>query len=152
MGKGKFATLGESHRRSIQTTLRFLDEALCDFEEIANGRQRRSVFFIEHNDLSNEQRRAALKTIEKMRGILRELRDGLAIEEQKYELSREVLGRASGLWVHLVETESKYLRRYGETPEGFGDYIDPRIEELIRDLNSVSAIARGQRRGKSPSP
>jgi len=152
MAKGDFPTLGESHRRSIQTTLRFLDEALCDFEEIAKGRQRRSVFFIEHNDLSNEQRRAALKTIEKMRGILRELRDGLAIEEQKYELSREVLGRASGLWVHLVETESKYLRRYGETPEGFGDYIDPRIEELIRDLNSVSAIARGQRRGKSPSP
>lgn len=152
MAKGKFPTLGKSHRRCIETTLRFLDEALCDFEEIANGRQRRSVFFVEHNDLSDEQRRTALKTIEKMRRMLLELRDGLAIEEHRDALSREISGRASGLWVHLVETESKYLRRYGEMPEGFGDYIDPKIDELIRDLNSIAAAARGQRRGKSPSP
>ena len=146
MSEGGFPELGERHRRSIQTTMRLLDEALCDFEEIAQGRQRRSVFFLEHNDLSHHERRTILRTVDKMRAILRELRDGLGIERRRDELSREIFGRASGLWVHLVETESRYLKRYGEMPEGFGDYLDPRIDELVRGLRSISASARGRGR------
>ncbi len=36
--------------------MRILDEILCEFEEIAGGRERRSIFFVERNDLSADQR------------------------------------------------------------------------------------------------
>jgi len=152
MARDEFLTLGESHRRSISTTLVILDEMLCDFEEIAHGRERRSVVFAERNDLSDDERRAVLGTIDKMRAVLRQLAADLGIQPQVQDLSREIVGRSSALWVHLVETESKYLRRYGELPEALPSYLDPIVEALIAELNGLAQVGRRRRRGGLPNP
>ena len=151
MAKGIFPTLSENHRRSIRVTLVFLDEMLCDFEEIANGRERKSVLFVERNALSDEQRRAILEKIRKMRPMLRTLRADLGLGVETHDLLREVFWRTSMLWEHIVDTRSRGLKRYGALPEGLPEYLDPKIKEIIRDLNEMTNIVRTQKDGKPPS-
>jgi len=151
MSKNQFPALGESLKRSIRITLVILDEMLCDFEEIARGRARRSLLFTEHNPLSDGQRGAILEKTGQMRVLMQELMTALALEAETHDLSREIFGRGSAFWAHLVDTESKGLTRYGETPEGFAEYIDPRIEALIRDLDSITRIAHRQTDDGRPS-
>jgi len=151
MAQGKFPALGQSHRRSIQVTLCFLDEMLCDFEEIAKGRERKSVLFVEGNDLSDEQRHAMLDKINRMRGMLRKLAADLGIDPETHDLSQEICARSWAFWTHLVETQSRYLIRYGELPAGLPGYLDPKIEAFIRDLSEIAQVAGRQGRTKPPS-
>ena len=148
MAKDEFPTLGESLKRSVRITLAVLDEMLCDFEEIARGRERHSLLFKERNSLSAARRRAILDKTERMRALMLELMTGLGLEADTHDLSQEIFGRGSAFWAHLVDTESKGLKRYGEAPEGFGEYLDPKIEELILDLDEIVRLARGREGGK----
>ena len=47
--------LGETHRRSVGTTLALLDELLCCTEEWAEGRERRGALYLERNNLTAAQ-------------------------------------------------------------------------------------------------
>jgi hypothetical protein len=55
MEKNSFPPLNGNQKRTIEATLWIVDEALCAFEELARGRQIRSVFYSETNDLRPEQ-------------------------------------------------------------------------------------------------
>lgn len=149
MSKERFSDLGPNHRRSIRATMRILDEILCEFEEVAEGRERKSLFFAERNDLSADQRRALAERVARMRAVMREVRDDLGFRPQREDLSQSVYGKASAFWVHLVETGARHLLRYGDMPEGFGTYLDPRIDALIEDLNAIAGIAH-QHKEKRP--
>jgi len=143
MGKVRSVELGENHRRGISTTLTFLDEALCEFEQWAKGREVSSVLYEERNTLSLNQRRKLLAEIAEMRDLLRELRDALELEGATQHAALTVWGRCSSLREHLVELTGSHLRRYGEPTPGLTDYLDPKVEELLRRLDRVSSLVSG---------
>jgi hypothetical protein len=72
--------LSEGQRRTIATTLTILDEALCEFELWAKGREVHSVLYSETNSLSQEKRRAVRYEIAVVRDLLRELRENLRLD------------------------------------------------------------------------
>jgi len=144
MAPPKFPDLSESHKRSILTACILLDEMLCEFEEFARGREIRSVFYKEHNRLSPRQRERLLAEIQRVREILCELKEALGLETEPQDVAQRVWGSSSSFWAVLVETESKYLRRYGKMPQGFAQYHDPKVEGLIQHLRNMSRIAGGR--------
>jgi len=149
-------SLGENHQRGITISLGLLDELLCEIEQIARGREIQSVLYGERNHLSAQQRQSLLAEIAQMREILAELKVTFKVKERIEDLGNKIW--ASGLFFLevLEETESKYLRRYGPTPPGLKDYLDPKVENLIRHLSNISHIAKGQnampetRKGQNP--
>ena len=140
MEKALFLEIGENHHRGIETALVFLDENLCKFEKLVKGNGIKSVLYSEKNVFSLGQRKKILFEIEVIRKILKELKDTLKFNERVNEIDSTIWGHCSGLWEVLVETESKYLKRYGEIPPGLPDYLDPKIAEIIESIKKISAV------------
>jgi hypothetical protein len=140
MRKTPAVQVGPNHRRGIATTLTFLDEALCEFEQWAKGREVRSVLYEERNTLTPKQRRRLLTEIAEIRPLLRELKGGLGLDAAMHSAEQSIWARCSGLREHLVELEGKHLRRYGEPAAGLADYLDPRVEQLLGRIDRMSTI------------
>ena len=148
----KFPTLSENHRRAIGTVAFMLDQMLCDFEAYAKGREFHGLLYHERNRLSPRERQAILDEVDRIRAVLKELQESLGLAPRVEDVSREIWGRGSMFWENLVETETKYLRRYGVTPPGLADYLDPKIETLIEHMETITRIAGGKASGRRPDP
>jgi len=137
--------LGENFKRGIETTLAILDEALCEFEEWGNGRERRSVFYSEHNTLSPSQREQILSEVTGMREMLRELRGDLELEGRIRGVANNIWGKCAVLSVNLEELKGKHLGGYGEPPRRLVEYLDPRIKRLIASINHIFRLVEKSR-------
>jgi hypothetical protein len=133
--------LSENHRRGIVAALLLLDRMLCEVEQYAQGREVHSVFYVEHNALAPDQRTSLLAEIAPMRDLLRELKDSLGLKTETEDVGRKIWGECSTFWEVLVETKSRFLKRYGPPPEGLAEYLDPRIDALIGHLRTLTALA-----------
>jgi hypothetical protein len=129
--------LGENFKRGIETTLVVLDEALCEFESWAKGRELSSVFYSERNTLSADQRDEILSEVAGMREMLRELQDDLGLEGRVRGGANDIWGKCAVLAVNLEELKGKHLSRYGNPPRDLVAYLDPRIERLIASINRI---------------
>jgi len=130
--------IGGSHRRGIAAALLLFDRRLCEIEEYAYGREIRSILYVEHNRLSEDQKARLLAEISQIRGVLRELRDVLGLEIETEDVGRKIWGECSTFWEILMETKSRFLARYGPPPEGLAEYLDPRIDGLIASLRNLT--------------
>ncbi len=137
-----FIELSWKHKNSIATTLTFLDEALCEFEQWAQGREIKSVFYGEKNELLPDQREAILIQVASIRERLQELKDGLKLEARPRSVASSIWSQCSALWVNLVEVTSEHLERYGEPPAGLAEYLDPRVAELIALTNEILRVVK----------
>jgi len=137
--------LGDSFKRGIETTLVVLDDALCEFEQWANGREQRSVFYSERNTLSGVQREAILSEVAGMREMLRELRDDLGLEGRVRGAANDIWGKCAILSINLVELEGRHLAGYGEPPGELIEYLDPRVKWLIASINHLFRLVEKSR-------
>jgi hypothetical protein len=135
-------SLSDNHRRGIGTALFVLDRMLCEVEEYARGREASSVFYVEQNALSADQKEGLLAEIARMRDALQEIKDGLGLEMEAEDVGRRIWGESSTLWEILVETKSRFLKRYGPPPEELGAYLDPRIDAVLEYLRNLTNLVR----------
>jgi hypothetical protein len=149
MTQKKAVKAGKDHERAISATLTLLDEMLCEFEEYAQGRERHGVLYHERNSLSEKQRRGIQSEVTAMRATIRELKEALGLTDTRDEIAQRIWGRASAFWEGLVETQSRYLRRYGEVAPDLKECLDPRIEALTARLLNLADLSRNS--GASPA-
>lgn len=150
MKRDPIILLGDNHRRGITTAFRLLDEMLFEFEDYARGREVRSVFYQERNALSAGQKGGLLAEIKRMRDLMQEIKDALGLKAEVENVARRIWGSSSAFWVVLVETKSKYMKRYGDAPPELAEYLDPRIEVLIEHLRNLTGLVGGRTHGKAP--
>lgn len=136
--------VGKNHKRAIGATLTLLDEMLCEFEEYAQGRERHGMLYHERNSLSDKQRRGIQAEVAAMRQTIRELKEALRLTGSRDEAAQQIWGRASAFWEVLVETQSRYLRRYGEVTPALKECLDPRIEALTARLLALVDLSRNR--------
>jgi len=144
--------VGENHKRAISTTLTLLDEMLCEFEEFAQGRERHGVMHHERNSLSDKQRRGIQAEVVAMRRTMRELKEALGLTDSRDEIAQHIWARASAFWEVLVETQSRYLRRYGAFAPELKECLDPRIAVLIARLQTLADLSRHSASGPDAPP
>jgi len=137
-------TLSENHKRGISSTLALLDEMLCRFERWSKGEQAEGVLYLERNMLTAQQRRI-LAEVGAVRVPLAELRESLGLAVKTQAVGRAIRSESSAYWEALVELGTKYLRRYGEMPDGFGEYFDPKVEQIIGHMTRIAAAAAGSK-------
>lgn len=142
MSDGAITELSVGHKNSIATTLTILDEALCEFEHWAEGREIKSIFYREDNELRPDQREAIKNQVARIRERLLELKDGLQLDGSPRSVAQSIWSQCSMLWVNLVEMTSKHLRGYGEVPAALAEYLDPRVAELIDLTQEIPRLIR----------
>lgn len=137
--------LSDNHRRGIASTLGLLDEMLCRFERWANGEVVGGVLYQERNTLSRRQRQTILNEIATLRRLLTELRDSLGLEVKTQDVASAIWSQSSAYWEALVELGSKYLRRYGDMPEGFATDFDPKMEQIVAHMICIGEATSRRR-------
>ncbi len=140
MTGGLFPDLSESHRSQIRITLTLLDEALVKFEKWAQGREVRSILYIERNTLAPDEQTKLLANIAGIRRIIRELRDDLSLEASPQDIAKTIRAHCYILWVNILEMTGKYLRGFGEPSQELVDYLDPRANLILQYLDGIKIL------------
>lgn len=142
MDQGSFPDLNETYKRRLGTTLTFLDRTICELEQMAMGRETRSVLYTESNRLAPAQRETILKEAAAIRDELRRLKEELELQETVQSVAGLVWSQCSSLWASLAEIDAKRLKGYGEAPAGFTGYWDPRLLELGDHVKRILDVFR----------
>ncbi len=143
MKKTEFPKLSETHKRGIRATLVFVDEALCEIEQWAQGRELHSELYEEVNTLSDEQRRLLLEEVQRVRKVLAHLRDALGLTKERRSACTAVHSLSCGMWPHLEELKGKHLKRYGDISDDAIRMLSASVDELIESTKRIADIARG---------
>ncbi|MDH7601784.1 MAG: hypothetical protein QHI38_06515 [Armatimonadota bacterium] len=143
MKKGGFSELTETHKRGIRATLVFVDEALCEIEQWAQGRELHSELYEEVNTLSDEQRRLLIEEIQEVRKVLAHLRDTLGLTKERRSACVAVHSLSCGIWPHLEELKGKHLKRYGDVSDDAIQSLSASVDKLIASTKRIADIARG---------
>ncbi|MCX5887959.1 MAG: hypothetical protein NTY36_00740 [Deltaproteobacteria bacterium] len=117
-----------------------MDEALVKFEEWAQGREVRSVLYIEKNTLDSQVRVKLLADIAGIRRIIKELLDDLHLEASPQDIAKTIRGHCYILWVDVLEMTGKYLRGFGEPPQELVDYLDPKANQILEYLDHIKTL------------
>ena len=86
--------LSENHRRSISITLQLVDQALCEWDDWANGRVQSGIMYRQLDTLSPVQKHQLQKKITKVRQLVVRLRDDLGLEPKNTATSHSIIGQA----------------------------------------------------------
>ena len=130
--------LSDGQRRRIGSTLAMLDKAICDFEELAAGREIRSVLYEETNRFDSQQREHLRREAALIREILKELRSDLSLQPSKHDCAAMVKARCATLWSNVIDLEPRKLRRYGAVSSEAAHYLDLHLPPLIARLSGLS--------------
>ncbi len=137
--------LNENHRRALSSTLSILDETLCTFERMLEGKGESGVLHSERDDI-DESRKKLIKTeIEALRAILVNVRDELGLRKETRRFSMTIWASCACLLDQLAELEPENMQRYGDVPPSFPSYFAPLLREMMRRLSAISALSRSER-------
>ena len=128
---------GLAHVAGVAAALALLDETLCEIDELARGRERRSVIHRERNRLSERQRTAILERTAAMRDAIRQVRDALGLRPEVVDAAVEIRSRCAGMWEHAIELKAEHLARYGPVPEWLASWVDPAADALAEGLAAI---------------
>jgi hypothetical protein len=132
--------LSENHRRSVSITLQLVDQALCEWDDWANGRVRSGIMYRQLDTLSAIQKLELQKKVTKVRQPIVRLRDDLDLEPKNVATSQSIIGQASLLWEMLTELNARGLQGYGNAPADLGRYLDPIGEQLCFEVNEIARL------------
>jgi hypothetical protein len=133
--------LHQNHRNKIASVLLGLDEALCEFEAWAKGREVCSVFYSEKNDLSREQKVGILKETAELRKQLRNIKSVLQLQSEEKNVTSMIWSRSAGLWETVLELEENNLKGYGEISSELVVFLKPHVRLLLEKLQRITGIA-----------
>jgi hypothetical protein len=119
-----------------------LEKSLERIEEALITEDRGRITYKVNEHLDGEVRNSILQDIEKMRRIIRDLKDELNLQAQEESMVRKVRGEAAHIWESLSDMRSSGLDRYGKTPKELADFWDPKIEELIEMSLRIEAKSK----------
>lgn len=137
-------------RRGISTTLALLDEALCDIEQWAAGRQLTSVLYSERNALSSDQRQALRTEVENARLVLAELQERLGLSRSMQDVEQAIWSRCAVLRTQLLELEARRLRRYGSVSQELAGVLATYIEQLLRTIDAILDVVTPSKTSTEP--
>ena len=140
MTGGLFPDLSEGHLSRIRVTLTLLDEALVKFEEWAQGREVRSLLYVEENTLTPDERAKLLTAIAEIQCVIKELRDDLCLAASPQDIVKTIRGHCYLLWINVLEMTGKYLRGFGEPTQELVDYLDPRANLIMHYLDEIKIL------------
>src|SRR5437870_7811883 len=132
--------VSENHRRSISITLQLIDQALCEWDDWANGRRQSGIMYRQLDTLSVVQKHELQNKIGKVRQLITRLRDDLDLEPKNVGTARSIAARASLLWEMLTELNSRGMQGYGKVPEDLGRYLNPIGEQLAAEMNEITSL------------
>lgn len=124
----------------IRVRLLVIEEALRRMELWLTMPEAEPIFESAPNDLTGEQKIELAKRIEKIRGMLKDLKKKLDLEMTSRPVKKRLLAEAARLWTVAGNLEAKRLKGYGHIPPEIAATIQTPAEELQKISKEMEAI------------
>ncbi len=138
---GAMAAESNSHLiAGIRVRLLVIEEALRRMELWLTAPEAEPILEANLNDLTAEQKNELSKKIEKVRGMLKELKNKLNLEITSRPVKKRLLAEAARLWTVAGNLEEKRLKGYGQIPSEIAATIQSPAEELQKIFKEMEKI------------
>jgi hypothetical protein len=121
--------------------MQVLEETLSEVEETIMGGKQRKIMTETVDNISPWGKALILKRIEEIKELISYIFQKLNLEKRREETKNRILGVMTIQCVNLEEIESKRLRGYGEVPDELREFLDPRVNKMIRLVDEICKIA-----------
>ncbi len=133
--------LNENQKRAVVVTLRLLEERLAQIERVANEDDE-GVLYRRTAHFSLEQREKMDELILAMRGQIRRAAVRFRLPQEEQDAVSEIVAKLDLAWESLEDSRPRKLGAYGNVDPGLKETLDPILQELIRLLFRLEAVAR----------
>ena len=133
--------LNENQERAVAVTLRLLEERLADIERVI-AEDEEGALYRRVARFSPEQREKMNNLIAAMRGQIRRAAARFHLPQQEQDAAREIVGKLMLSWESLEDSRPRKLGAYGDVDPALKETLDPILQELIRLLFRLDAVAR----------
>ncbi len=137
--------LNENQTRAVAVTLRLLEERLSDIERVI-VEDEEGVLYRRTARFSPEQREKMDKLIRAMRGQIRRAAVRFHLPQEEQDAARAIVGKLMLSWESLEDSRPRKLGAYGTVDPALKETLDPILQELIRLLFRLEAVARDEDR------
>lgn len=135
--------LNDAQRTSLRIVMSMIEERMRAIEFRLDHPEEQGLMFEIRNNITCDMVHALREKIPEVYGLIRILRDRLALPREIKPASRELLTGLSQLWVVLQESDSKRLQRFGDIDPALAPALDPEIETLARLVFELENAALG---------
>ena len=133
--------MNEAHIRAIVSTMTLLDEALDEFQSIAEGREAETVFYRQRNGFTTAQRGKLAVGVSEIRSLMRGLRDALDVRPDGRDARNLVWVHCAVLCDYLQEVAGPQLLRYGVPDPEKADLATALMREIEARLQSLGDLS-----------
>jgi len=130
-----------SHERAIATTLKGVEDTLCNIEGLMERRDCERILTRDIQQLSSIETNTLKECIGEIRKIIKYIADELGLEKREDNVRGKIIGTLIIKSINLEEIKSKRLRGYGEVPDELREFLDPQIDKMMRLVDEICKIA-----------
>lgn len=112
-------------------------------EQLLSGDALRGEMFEVINDLTEQQKEKVLRLLNEGRREIRVSRDQFNLEVKREYVHRVMAGHLSIFWTILEDSRASKLEGFGGVSPGLAAELDPKIESLLRTVNSLRSVTVG---------
>ena len=132
------ALLNEHQHRVLSTRLSLIERELHEAERLVKGDLIKGELFETTSDITQAESEELLKIIQAAREVIADLKSGLALTVKKQDVRAWLLGHFSIVWTILEDCHANKLQGFGEVSPALSQSLDPKIDALIRLVNSIN--------------
>ena len=130
--------LNEHQHRALSSRLSSIERELYKAEQLLTGDLANGELFETTSDITQVEAEELLRTIGVARQVIAELRSQFALITKTETVRAWFLGHFSIIWTILEDCHSNKLKGFGEVSPKLSQSLDPKIDQLITLVNSVS--------------
>lgn len=132
------ALLNEHQHRVLSTRLSSIEREFYEAERLVKGGLTKGELFETTSDITQAESEELLKIIQAARQVIADLKSRLALTVKKQDVRAWLLGHFSIVWTILEDCHANKLQGFGEVSPTLSQSLDPKIDELIRMVNSIN--------------
>jgi hypothetical protein len=130
--------LNEHQHRALSSRLSSIERELYKAERLLNGDLANGELFATTSDITQAEAKELLTIIGAARQVIAELKSQFALTTKTEAVRAWLLGHFSIIWTILEDCHSNKLKGFGEVSPELSQALDPKIDQLITLVNSVS--------------
>lgn len=135
-----------SYRSALSCGFQVVEEMLSDIRTAVEGdfRQENANGSTQNSPMDSRYRQLQDEIVDITR-ILSEVKATLHLELHREKLGAIVMSRCSKMWEILCDLKTSRLHGYGETPQELPEFLDPRIDEMIKRIDTILELLKPPR-------
>jgi hypothetical protein len=130
--------LNEHQHRALSRRLSSIERELYKAERLLKGDLANGELFETTSDITEAEAAELLTIIGAARQVIAELKRQFALTRKTEAVRAWLLGHFSIIWTILEDCHSNKLQGFGEVSPQLSQSLDPKIDQLITLVNSIS--------------